>query len=55
MEQFQRIVWFSRLTDYARNRLAIMTYRDNPSQISGWTDLARANVSICMPNPNKDR
>ena len=52
MEQFQRDrKWFSRLTDYARNRLALMTYRDNPSQISGWTDLAAANVSICMPNP----
>jgi ABC-type molybdate transport system substrate-binding protein len=52
MEQFQRDrKWFSSLTDYARNRLAIMTYRDNPDHIAGWTDLARADVPICMPNP----
>jgi molybdate transport system substrate-binding protein len=52
MEQFQRDKkWFSTLTDYARNRLAIMIYRDNPSQISGWTDLARPDLPICMPNP----
>ena len=52
MEQFQRDKkWFSSLTDYARNRLAIMTYRDNPSHITSWSDLARAELPICMPNP----
>jgi len=52
MEQFQRDKkWFSSLTDYARNRLAIMTYRDNPSHIASWSDLARADLPICMPNP----
>jgi ABC-type molybdate transport system substrate-binding protein len=52
MVQFQQDrKWFSTLTDYARNRLAIMTYRDNPDRISGWSDLARADLSICMPNP----
>jgi molybdate transport system substrate-binding protein len=52
MEQFQRDrKWFSKLADYARNRLAIMTYGGNPGHVSGWSDLARADLSICMPNP----
>ena len=43
--------WFDRTADYARNRLAIMTARDNPRNITGWNDLARPGLAICMPNP----
>ena len=43
--------WFGRTADYARNRLAIMTARDNPGNITGWNDLARPGLTICMPNP----
>lgn len=43
--------WFSGLEDYARNRLAIMTYAGNPAHVTGWRDLARPELEICMPNP----
>lgn len=43
--------WFSVLEDYARNRLAIMTYAGNPAHVNGWRDLARPGLHICMPNP----
>ena len=43
--------WFSATEDYARNRLAIMTYAGNPDHIKGWRDLARPKLRICMPNP----
>lgn len=43
--------WFAQTVDYARNRLAIMTARDNPRNIAGWTDLAQPGLKICMPNP----
>jgi len=43
--------WFSRDVDYARNRLAIMTRAGNPHGIAGWSDLARDDLTICMPNP----
>jgi ABC-type molybdate transport system substrate-binding protein len=43
--------WFSQIVDYARNRLAIMTRAGNPRGISGWHDLARSDLTICMPNP----
>jgi ABC-type molybdate transport system substrate-binding protein len=42
---------FSQVADYARNRLAIMTYLGNPHRIAGWPDLARAGLPVCMPNP----
>lgn len=52
MQELQRDKqWFSELFDYARNRLAIMTYRGNPDDISGWSDLARPGLRVCMPNP----
>ncbi|HZP94187.1 MAG TPA: substrate-binding domain-containing protein [Burkholderiales bacterium] len=52
MEALQRDKqWFSQTADYARNRLAIMTSLGNPQQIAGWSDLARAGLTICMPNP----
>jgi ABC-type molybdate transport system substrate-binding protein len=52
MQQMQRSGRrFSQLADYARNRLAIMTYLGNPYGIAGWPDLARAGLSVCMPNP----
>ena len=43
--------WFAQTVDYARNRLAIMTSPGNPERIAGWSDLARAHLPICMPNP----
>jgi molybdate transport system substrate-binding protein len=43
--------WFADTVDYARNRLAIMTAAGNPDHIGGWSDLARAGLPICMPNP----
>src|SRR5579859_976295 len=43
--------WFARTADYARNRLAIMTARGNPRNITGWNDLAQPGLAICMPNP----
>ncbi len=43
--------WFSRLNDYARNKLAIMTRAGNPRHIGGWKDLARDDLRLCMPNP----
>ena len=43
--------WFAQTVDYARNRLAIMTGAGNPERVAGWSDLARAGLPICMPNP----
>lgn len=43
--------WFAQTVDYARNRLAIMTALGNPDRVAGWSDLARPELSICMPNP----
>lgn len=52
MQELQRDKrWFSQTADYARNRLAIMTRAGNPDRIAEWSDLARADLSICMPNP----
>lgn len=42
--------WFASMENYARNRLAIMAYLDNPNHIKGWTDLAQPGLKICMPN-----
>lgn len=43
--------WFSGLRNYARNKLAIMTYAGNPKHIRGWKDLTRQDLRLCMPNP----
>jgi molybdate transport system substrate-binding protein len=43
--------WFVETADYARNRLAIMTARSNPGNITNWKDLAQPGLQICMPNP----
>jgi molybdate transport system substrate-binding protein len=52
MQELQRDKqWFARTVDYARNRLAIMTPAGNPERVAGWSDLARAALPICMPNP----
>lgn len=52
MEELQQEKqWFARTVDYARNRLVIMTAAGNPSNITGWADLARPGVALCMPNP----
>ncbi len=54
IRQFNQHGWFSKTADYARNHLAIMTYKGNPLHISGWQDLARRNVRLCMPNPKTE-
>lgn len=46
--------WFLATADYARNRLAIMTYKGNPLHIRDWKDLARPGVRLCMPNPQTE-
>jgi len=52
MQELQRDKqWFAETVDYARNRLAIMTAAGNPDRIAGWSDLARPELPICMPNP----
>lgn len=43
--------WFSSQSDYASNRLAIMTASGNPKHIHNWQDLANPHIKICMPNP----
>jgi len=43
--------WFRKTVDYARNRLAIMVADDNPENVRGWSDLARKDVTVAMPNP----
>ncbi|MGD8379781.1 MAG: substrate-binding domain-containing protein [Gammaproteobacteria bacterium] len=43
--------WFSETRNYARNHLAIMTYKGNPKGVTGWRDLAKKDIRLCMPNP----
>nr|WP_298376800.1 substrate-binding domain-containing protein [uncultured Halomonas sp.] len=43
--------WFAETRPYARNRLAIMTYKGNPYEVENWEDLAQAGLSVCMPDP----
>jgi molybdate transport system substrate-binding protein len=43
--------WFSKMEDYARNRLALMVYKNNPNDIHSLQDLSKDNIRITMPNP----
>ncbi|HKJ44883.1 MAG TPA: substrate-binding domain-containing protein [Balneolales bacterium] len=43
--------WFSHMEDYARNRLALMVYKNNPEAINSLRDLAKDKIRITMPNP----
>lgn len=43
--------WFTGTEVYARNRLAIMTQKDNPEHITGLKSLANPSLKLCMPNP----
>ncbi len=43
--------WFRQTEAYARNRLAIMVYRDNPEHVTGLAGLAAPKLRLCMPNP----
>jgi molybdate transport system substrate-binding protein len=36
---------------YASNTLALVVPAGNPAKIRGWADLARAGVTVAMPNP----
>ncbi|MGB9429982.1 MAG: substrate-binding domain-containing protein [Gammaproteobacteria bacterium] len=51
MELQQHEHWFGTTEDYARNRLALMVYRGNPTRITGLKDLGRADMRVSMPNP----
>ncbi len=42
---------FGETVDYAKNRLAIMVYKDNPKHIESLNDLAKPDVRVSMPNP----
>ena len=42
---------FNNTVDYARNRLAIMVYKDNPKDITSLNDLAKPGIRVSMPNP----
>ena len=44
--------WFSQEVDYARNRLAIMVYKDNPLHITSLRDLGKPEIRVTMPNPH---
>lgn len=43
--------WFGRTINYARNRLALMVYKNNPKHITSLRDLAKRGIRISMPNP----
>lgn len=43
---------FSRMEDYAGNKLALMVARGNPKDITSLGDLAKPNVRVSMPNPH---
>ncbi|GAB2698746.1 substrate-binding domain-containing protein [Mucilaginibacter koreensis] len=43
--------YFTETKLYAKNRLAIMTRKDNPKNIKGLKDLGRSDVRVSMPNP----
>ncbi|HKJ32163.1 MAG TPA: substrate-binding domain-containing protein [Balneolales bacterium] len=47
----QKKHWFRRTENYARNRLALMVYKDNPDHIHTLKDLAKNNIRVTMPNP----
>ncbi len=47
----KKLNWFSKTEVYARNRLAIMVYKDNPKNVTGLKGLAKKDIELCMPNP----
>lgn len=47
----QQAALFSDTATYAQNNLAIMVFKGNPKNITGWRDLARPDVNVSMPNP----
>ncbi|HEC91081.1 MAG TPA: ABC transporter substrate-binding protein [Alphaproteobacteria bacterium] len=47
----KKLNWFKKIEVYAKNRLAIMVYKDNPSNVTGLKDLAQTDIKLCMPNP----
>lgn len=47
----KKLNWFAKTEVYARNRLAIMVYKDNPKNVTGLKGLAQKNIQLCMPNP----
>ncbi|MEX6689058.1 substrate-binding domain-containing protein [Danxiaibacter flavus] len=51
MEDYAKQGWFDTMHIYAKNRLTIMTYKDNPLQIRSFKDFGKKDVRISMPNP----
>lgn len=47
----KKLHWFAETKIYARNRLAIMVYKGNPSHVTGMKSLAQPSLKLCMPNP----
>ena len=43
--------WFSRTSQYGRNKLAIMVRKGNPKGVKTLADLGRADVRVSMPDP----
>ncbi len=43
--------WFNKMEVYAKNRLAIMVYKDNPDHVINLNSLAIPKLQLCMPNP----
>lgn len=43
--------WFSRTSQYGRNKLAIMVRKENPKGVKTLSDLGRADVRVSMPDP----
>lgn len=43
--------WFSKTEVYAKNKLAIMVYKNNPKHIINLKSLAQQKIQLCMPNP----
>ncbi len=51
MEEHAKEGWFDTMHIYAKNKLTIMTYKDNPLQIKSFKDFGKKDVRISMPNP----
>lgn len=46
--------WFSRTSQYGRNKLAIMVQRGSPKGVKTLADLGQADVRVSMPDPKTE-
>lgn len=51
MQEIEKTGTVSPYYTYAENKLALMTYKDNPQHITGLKDLGKPGITISMPNP----